>query len=93
MVPMYIEARYPEQKKSAARMLNNEACQHIIRIVTPRYQAEPKVYLFGSYAKGYATPDSDYDRFHYLNNLAATICAISHKTNVTVQGLRLPHCG
>lgn len=31
------------------------------RIVTPRYQAEPKVYLFGSYAKGYATPDSDID--------------------------------
>lgn len=30
MVPMYIEARYPEQKNSAARMLNNEACKHII---------------------------------------------------------------
>ena len=31
MVPMYIEARYPEQKDSAARMLNDEACQHIIK--------------------------------------------------------------
>lgn len=31
MVPMYIEARYPEQKDAAARMLNNEACQHIIK--------------------------------------------------------------
>ena len=31
MVPMYIEARYPEQKNSAARMLSNEACQHIIK--------------------------------------------------------------
>ncbi len=30
MVPMYIEARYPEQKDAAAHMLNNEACQHII---------------------------------------------------------------
>ena len=31
------------------------------RVVTPRYQAEPKVYLYGSYAKGHATPDSDID--------------------------------
>ncbi|MBQ8066011.1 MAG: HEPN domain-containing protein [Prevotella sp.] len=31
MVPMYIEARYPEQKDAAARMLNEEACQHIIK--------------------------------------------------------------
>ena len=30
MVPMYIEARYPEQKDAAARMLNREACEHII---------------------------------------------------------------
>ena len=30
MVPMYIEARYPEQKDAAASMLSNEACQHII---------------------------------------------------------------
>ena len=30
MVPMYIEARYPEQKDAVSRMLNNEACQHMI---------------------------------------------------------------
>ena len=30
MEPMYIEARYPEQKAETARMLNKEACQHII---------------------------------------------------------------
>lgn len=30
MAPMYIEARYPEQKAETARMLNKEACQHII---------------------------------------------------------------
>lgn len=36
---------------------------------------------------------SDYDRFHYLNRLAETICAISHTTNVAVQGLRLSHGG
>ena len=37
--------------------------------------------------------DSYYDRFHYLNHLAETICAISHTTNVAVQGLRLSHGG
>ena len=36
---------------------------------------------------------SDYDRFHYLNNLAKAICAISHVTNVSAQGLRLVHGG
>lgn len=30
MVPMYIEARYPEQKAKAARMLNKEACRYIL---------------------------------------------------------------
>jgi len=31
MVPMYIEARYPEQKDAAARMLNKDACDYIIK--------------------------------------------------------------
>lgn len=36
---------------------------------------------------------SDYERFHYLNHLAETICAISHTTEVAVQGLRHAHGG
>ena len=36
---------------------------------------------------------SDFERFHYLNHLAETICAINHTTNVTVQGLRPAHGG
>lgn len=36
---------------------------------------------------------SDYDRFHYLNRLAESVCAISHTTNVAVQGLRPSHGG
>lgn len=36
---------------------------------------------------------SAYERFHYLNSLAETICAISHTTDVTVQGSRLAHSG
>ena len=39
------------------------------------------------------TFSSDYERFHYLNHLAEVICAISHTTKVTVQGLRLAHGG
>lgn len=31
---------------------------------------------------------SDYERFHYLNTLTEAICAISHTTEVAVQGLR-----
>ena len=31
------------------------------KVIRPRYKAEPKVMMYGSYAKGYATPDSDID--------------------------------
>ena len=47
------------------RTLTRDEALNIVRlykrVVTPRYQTEPKVYLYGSYAKGYATPDSDID--------------------------------
>jgi hypothetical protein len=36
---------------------------------------------------------SDYEKFHYLNRLAETICDIGHTTKVTVQGLRLSNGG
>ena len=39
------------------------------------------------------TFESDYARFHYLNQLAETVCAIGHNTAVAVQGLRLGHSG
>ena len=31
MVPMYIKARYPEQKVAVAKMLSKNTCQHIIQ--------------------------------------------------------------
>lgn len=31
------------------------------RVVSSRYKTEPKVMMYGSYAKGYANPDSDID--------------------------------
>ena len=31
------------------------------QVISPRYRVEPKVMMYGSYAKGYANPDSDID--------------------------------
>lgn len=30
-------------------------------VISPRFDVEPKVMMFGSYSKGYANPDSDID--------------------------------
>ena len=35
----------------------------------------------------------DYDRFHFLNRLAETICGVSHNTDVAVRGLCHAHGG
>jgi len=31
------------------------------QVIRPRFADEPKVFMFGSYSKGYANPDSDID--------------------------------
>ena len=31
------------------------------RVIASRYHSDPKVMMYGSYAKGYANPDSDID--------------------------------
>ena len=31
------------------------------QVISPRFDCEPKVFMFGSYSKGYANPDSDID--------------------------------
>lgn len=31
------------------------------RVISSRYHSEPRVVMYGSYAKGHATPDSDID--------------------------------
>lgn len=31
------------------------------RVIAPRFATEPKVYLYGSYSKGYPKPESDID--------------------------------
>ena len=31
------------------------------RVIAPRFKTEPKVYMYGSYSKGYPKPESDID--------------------------------
>ena len=31
------------------------------RVIAPRFSTEPKVYMYGSYSKGYPKPESDID--------------------------------
>ena len=31
------------------------------RVITPRFSVEPKVYMYGSYSKGFPKPESDID--------------------------------
>ncbi|MBR4534920.1 MAG: nucleotidyltransferase domain-containing protein [Bacteroidaceae bacterium] len=35
--------------------------RHYKRVIRHRFKSEPRVLMFGSYSKGYATPDSDID--------------------------------
>ena len=38
-----------------------DAVRRYKRVIRHRYHTEPKVIMYGSYAKGYANPDSDID--------------------------------
>lgn len=47
------------------RTLTRQQALDVVRefkqVIRPRYQSEPKVVMYGSYAKGYADADSDID--------------------------------
>ena len=47
------------------RVLSRDEALSLVRrykqVISPRFDVEPKVLMYGSYAKGYATPDSDID--------------------------------
>ena len=47
------------------RVLSRDEALSLVRrykqVISPRFSTEPKVMMFGSYAKGYANPDSDID--------------------------------
>lgn len=38
-----------------------EIVRNYKRVIAARFKTEPKVFLYGSYAKGHANPDSDID--------------------------------
>lgn len=38
-----------------------EIVRNYKRVIAARFKTEPKVFLYGSYAKGYANPNSDID--------------------------------
>lgn len=47
------------------RTLSRDEALDLVRkyklVISPRFEQEPKVMMFGSYSKGYANPDSDID--------------------------------
>ena len=49
----------------ARRTLSRDEALELVRqyklVISPRFEKEPKVMMFGSYSKGYANPDSDID--------------------------------
>lgn len=67
------------------------------RVITPRYHTTPKVYMYGSYAKGYANPDSDIDvavivpetEIVNLREQWADICDDVRKVNILIEPVLL----
>ena len=48
-------------KRTLTRDEALELVRQYKRVISPRFDVEPKVMMFGSYSKGYANPDSDID--------------------------------
>ena len=48
-------------RKTLTREQALDTVREYKRVIRPRYHAEPKVVMYGSYAKGHANPDSDID--------------------------------
>ena len=66
--PAGLPADYRRNKTNAAmdkRTLTRDEALELVRrykrVISPRFDVEPKVMMFGSYSKGYANPDSDID--------------------------------
>ena len=50
-----------DKRRTLSRDEALELVRRYKRVITPRFNDEPKVMMFGSYSKGYANPDSDID--------------------------------
>ena len=48
-------------KKTLTRKEALDTVRAYKRVIRSRYSTEPRVVMYGSYAKGYANPDSDID--------------------------------
>ena len=50
---------------AARRVLSRDEALGLVRrykqVISPRFDVEPRVMMYGSYSKGYANPDSDID--------------------------------
>lgn len=48
-----------------AKVLTRDEALRLVRdykrVISPRFPTEPKVYMYGSYSKGYPKPESDID--------------------------------
>ena len=50
-----------DKRQTLTREEALELVRQYKRVISPRFDVEPKVLMFGSYSKGYANPDSDID--------------------------------
>ena len=48
-------------KRTLTRDEALELVRRYKRVISPRFDVEPKVYMYGSYSKGYPKPESDID--------------------------------
>ena len=50
-----------DKRKTMTREEALELVRRYKKVISPRFNVEPRVMMFGSYSKGYANPDSDID--------------------------------
>ena len=50
-----------DKRKTLTRDEALELVRRYKQVISPRFNVEPRVMMFGSYSKGYANPDSDID--------------------------------
>jgi predicted nucleotidyltransferase len=53
--------RHTMDRTTLTRQQALDVVREYKRVISPHYSVEPKVMMYGSYARGYANPDSDID--------------------------------
>lgn len=57
------------------------------RMITPRFSTEPQVFLYGSYSKGFAHPESDIDVAVIVNDFNGNW--LEQSTNLGLDAIKL----